>query len=323
MLWHFNIVSGNQTPARWRSQRMRWEPKPRLRSRTGPLWSLPHSSYLLLPLIYSLCFASQGQFYIELLEIPHVCWKTSLTGTQQPFQLDMRFGAKHLRQAFNLSCAWKMTRKNFFFPPLMAREASTCIRGSTLEAERSNWTRACFPTLTNQTRLRCMFSVQITNAVGHWTAILFQRQWTIYCNAAVKWSARPLTAITTWHSLPNAVSDNECFAHFYYAIKQTNGRARYISYYWNGFAVEIRLIVPGHSFIIKVDFLLYRILKWILITVQITDGVMSWWLQPPSIPPVSVLFGWSCFSCSDPGLWLWLSYPRGVFCLRFYPHFTF
>lgn len=310
MLWHFSIISKTQTPACWRSRRMRWKPKPRPRSPSAPLWTLPHLSYLLLPLIYVLCFASQGQFHIELLENPHVCWKASFTGTQQPFQPDMRFGAERLLQAFNLSCAWKMTRRKErvwreerFFPWCLER----CQRGleAVLERRRGQ-TEPEHIFLAWQTGrgLSCMFSIQITIVVRHWTAPLFWRQWTIYCDAAVKWSVRPLTAITTWISLPNAASGNECFAHFYYVIKQTNGRARYISYYWNGFAVEIQLIVPGHSFVQKVDFLSYRIVEWSWITVQITDGVMSWRIQPSSILAAIGLCGWRCSSCSDPGLWL-------------------
>lgn len=82
---------------------MRWEPKPRLCFPTGPLWSPPHSSYLSLPLLYPLCFPSQGLFHIELLEIPprllkgilhwhsaaisagHAIWRRTTTTSFQSF----------------------------------------------------------------------------------------------------------------------------------------------------------------------------------------------------------------------------------------------
>lgn len=56
-------------------------------------------------------FLPRDCFTLSCWKSPHVCWKASFTGTQQPFQPDMRFGAERRRQAFNLSGAWKMTRR--------------------------------------------------------------------------------------------------------------------------------------------------------------------------------------------------------------------
>lgn len=143
----------------------------------APFWAPLPSPCLFLPPHPSPPLPLPGTIPPRAAGNPPVCWKASFTGTQQPFQTDMRFGWEWIRQAsqsFRALRKWLLTGSGegntLTGKMFMPRRLETCKRGSVPIFQGSSSQtvkeRVCLSWQTGQ-GLNSMFSIQITIGFGH------------------------------------------------------------------------------------------------------------------------------------------------------------
>lgn len=207
---------------------MCWEPQPRPDSP----WSLSNWAILRSPL--PAFFPSPrlsppprlpGTIPPRAAGNPPVCWKASFTGTQQPFQTDMWFGAQNeYNKHLNLSvpAEWLLTGSGegntLTGRMFMPWRLKTCKRGlGTIFQGLSSQTEQDHVCLSWQTghMLSSMFSIQIASEQ------LYCFRDNEQCTVMLQWSKwyirqGPITLC----KILCQTSGNECFAHFYCIINQ-------------------------------------------------------------------------------------------------------